>query len=256
MEVKIGLTHKCEIVAQGVEDPIEYVRVGKQLKALLDPYYAETFDPVDLKAQIDEIFEPYTGYEGELVFLEFLVGKNIKSEDTLIVTETEFNKYKYALPDDGLYVYYKLAIQKKEYLGDKYNSKIYYDNGKIMLGDEEIKDPSALVDYLTQTGVGILDYCEELVFSLCKLEHCVFNIQKQILASQLRTCGSSSKCDKNTSLRDQRNFLFISLSVLKHLISEEKYDEAEEILESLNSCGSLCKNIKEATKDCGCGSKN
>lgn len=254
MEVKIGITHNCELLVQGVEDSLEYVRIGDQLKELLDPYYAETFDPKELKAKVDEIMAPCTDYEGEVVFLEFVTGKDLDSSKTLVITEKEFNTYKYKLPKDGLYVYYKLAIQKKEYLYNEYDKKIYYDNGKVIYKNREIKDPSELIDYLTLTGVGILDYCEEAIFSLCNFEHCVFEIEKQILSQSLKTCGSVD-CDKNKSLRDQRNFLFISLAVLKHLISEEKYDDVEEILEALSSCGSLCKDLKNSSKGCNCGTE-
>lgn len=250
MEVKIGLTHKCEILAEGVEDSLEYVRIGNQLKTLLDPYYADTFDPTALKTKVDEILAPCYDYAGEVVFIEFLTGEDIESKNTLIITENEFNKYKYKLPKDGLYVYYKVAIQKKEYIGQDYTKKIYYDNGKIMLSETEIKDPSELINYLTQTGMGILDYCEEPVFSLCCLEHCAFNVQKEILKKQVGNCGID--CEKNLVLKDQRNFLFISLYVLQHLISEEKYDEAEEILKRISSCGSLCNHVQKPINDCNC----
>lgn len=224
MEVKIGLTHKCEILVEGLDDSLTLA------KDVLAPC---SYD-----------------YSGEVVFIEFLTGKDLDSSKTIVVTENEFNRYKYSLPADGLFVYYKVAIQKKKYLGKDYIKKIYYDNGKIMLKDKEIKDPSELVNYLTQTGMGILDFCEEPVFSLCKLEHCAFELQKEILKKQVSTCGL--ECNKNLNLKSQRNFLFISLYVLQHLVSEEKYDEAEEILEKVSTCGSLCKNIKNSTNDCGC----
>ena len=252
MEVKVGLSHGCEIIVRGTEDTREYVRIGDQLRELLEPYYAETFDAKALKEKVDQIMAPCMDYAGEVVFVEFLTSDHVESTKTLVITEDEFNVYRYSLPEDGLYVYYKVAIQKKEFLGDEYEKKIYYDNGKIMYKNQEIKDPSELVDYLTQTGVGILDYCEEPVFSLCQLEHCVFEVEKNLLSSGMKSCGSS-KCDKNLDARDQRNFLFISLAVLRHLISEEKYDDAEEILEALSSCGSLCKNLMKTSKGCNCG---
>lgn len=251
MEVKIGITHNCGLLVQGIEDSLEYARIGNQLKELLDPYYSDTFSTEDLRKKVNQILEPCYDYKGEIVFIEFITGKDIDSAKTMVITESEFNTYRYPLEKDGLYVYYKLAIQKKEYLGDKYMDKIYYDNGKIIYKDNEIKDPSELINYLTLTGVGILDYCEEAVFSLCKLEHCVFEIQRQILKSGLKTCGLND-CDKLKTIKDQRNFLFISLAVLKHLISEEKYDDAEEILEALSSCGSLCKELKASSNDCNC----
>ena len=169
MEVKIGITHNCELLVQGTEDSLEYVRIGNKLKELLDPYNSETLSTEELRDEVNLILEPCTDYEGEVVFLEFVTGKDIDSSKNLIITEKEFNTYKYSLPKDGLYVYYKIALQKKEYMGDEYINKIYYDNGKIMYKDQEIKDPSELIDYLTLTGVGILDYCEEIIFSLCKL---------------------------------------------------------------------------------------
>lgn len=250
MEVQVSLTHKCELLAVGMEDPSEYVRIGNQLKTFLDPYVAETFDSKELYSQIKEILAPCTDYQGELVFIEFVVGEDVDSSKTMVITENEFNKYKYQLPHDGLYVYYKVAISKKEFLGEEYATKIYYDNGKIMFNNSEIKDPSELIDYLTQTGKGILDYCEESVFSLCRLEHCSFELERKVLEAGLGTCGIV--CEKSINLKNQRNFLFISLYVLKHLISEEKYDEAENILKRLNTCSFLCKNMNPKFKNCNC----
>ena len=42
MEIKIGITHNCELLVQGTEDSLEYVRIGNKLKELLDPYNSET----------------------------------------------------------------------------------------------------------------------------------------------------------------------------------------------------------------------
>ena len=94
MEVKIGITHNCELLVQGTEDSLEYVRIGNKLKELLDPYNSETLSTEELRDEVNLILEPCTDYEGEVVFLEFVTGKDIDSSKNLIITEKELNTYK------------------------------------------------------------------------------------------------------------------------------------------------------------------
>jgi len=49
MEVKIGITHNCELLVQGTEDSLEYVRIGNELKELLDPYSSDTLTTEELR---------------------------------------------------------------------------------------------------------------------------------------------------------------------------------------------------------------
>ena len=84
MEVKIGITHNCELLVQGTEDSLEYVRIGNKLKELLDPYNSETLSTEELRDEVNLILEPCTDYEGEVVSEEVEVELRIYvSEDDL-----------------------------------------------------------------------------------------------------------------------------------------------------------------------------
>lgn len=258
MKVRVGLTHNCELLAQEVPqdqiDDYKYLQFEAELKALEDPCEVGNFDLASIKENINSVLDPCYEDRDKVVYVEFLVSSHISPEATLKITEDQFEEYKMKLPSDGMYIYYKLMVYKKGSLDTElYKNKVYYDgsdNG-FYYNDKKISRIEDLLLYLDQTGV-FAGFYEELVFSLCKLEHCVFNLQKKSLLPLLKFCGKNT-CDESKNDKNQRNFLFISLEVLKHLIDEEKYEEAEEILDSLSSCNSICKDISNNNSNCGCG---
>ena len=88
----------------------------------------------------------------------------------------------------------------------------------------------------------------ENIFSICKLRKCTIAQEKLAIEEFLSTCNKRN-CNKRSSQQPVRDVLLISIFVLEHLISQEKYLEAERILESLDSCRNLCGNN---IKTCNC----
>ena len=89
---------------------------------------------------------------------------------------------------------------------------------------------------------------EEEIFSICHLRKCAIAQEKQAIEEFLSTCHKRN-CNKKSSEQSTRDILLISIFVLEYLISENKYLEAERILESLGSCEDLCYNN---IKTCNC----
>lgn len=256
MKVKVGITHNCELLAKELpEEQInyyKYLRLEAELFKILEPCPDEEFDAPSLQDKIDSVLDPCHKERSKVVYVEFLSSPHVTPNSTIKITDNQFEEYRIKLPTDGLYVYYKLMIYKENSLNDDQKKRIYYNENdkKLYYNKKEILDIETLLVYLDYTG-STLDFYEEPVFSLCKLEHCVFNLQRKSLLPIIKFCGRNT-CEENKLEKDQRTFLFISLQVLQHLISEEKYAEAEEILESLSSCNSLCKDLN-TNSNCGCG---
>lgn len=90
---------------------------------------------------------------------------------------------------------------------------------------------------------------QKVVFSVCKLQKCLVNLQKQIIDNP----KSCNECSSTSSVRYRRDFLLSALYVLDYLKDRRNYDEAQRIIDNISGCGSLCEDLTN-NNDCGCGS--
>lgn len=234
---------------------------------------------INVNNECEIVASDSTQYNNDnLVLVEFLCyAAYDDDEDSLIpikgskkVSQVSGNQtervYKYKTNYDGHYLYAKYGIYKVESLlidsVYQIKDKIFYYNDKIYLGKanvsnlNDIVSNSALISnwYKLQEYVGdkIQYYSNIDLFTICKLEHCLFELQKQSLFEKIANC-SKLNCEKNQEIKDIRDFLFVSVYILNHLIDEFKYLEAQRILESLSACGQLCgHNDFTSNKNCNC----
>ncbi len=175
------------------------------------------------------------------IFIEFLVGNNIDSKSTLKATE-KYEDYSYDIKD-GFFTYYKLEISKTSN-----GNNLYYNNNTLYYKGEEVTDFKELITQLELTNIGIYDAFYKDIFSYCKLEKCVIELQRKAIFDGLKNCNIG-KCDSET--KKQRDFLYISLVVVENLVCQKKFLEAETILDGITSCNSLCNDHKLLT-NCNC----
>lgn len=129
-----------------------------------------------------------------------------------------------SIKKDGGYTYYKFTSESDDYQA-VYNS--YKENAN-----------------------NISNYCEKIIFSFCKLQNCLVYLQRQILNNPY----SCLECGVDASTRYKRDFLLSALYTLNYLVKIKRYDEAQRIINNLDSCGGLCSQSKLTNKeDCGCG---
>lgn len=110
-----------------------------------------------------------------------------------------------------------------------------------------------LVDELLSASEnwGCLELQKEDIFSLCQFEQCLSRLQKETIADGLMSSGNKICLDKS-KLVEQREFMFITHSVLKTLIHQERYEQAQQLLDDVTlKCGGLCKT-QTLRKSCGC----
>ena len=246
MKVNVDITKNCKLVAQGVD---EKKKVYMEFYRLLHPCEV---DVESLNNELNDILNPCeTIYDGKTVYVEFVIYENGNSG--FYISENLDNEFVFDLPKDGLYAYYKIKIYKKEYIEDATNNKFYYDD-KIMFGNEEIINPEDIINKL-DISYGIIDYYEHPIFSLCKLENCILSLEKNTILNESNDYLGTANCNKNDQIKKQRDFLFITLFVLKNLICQERFVEAKEVLDSISSCESLCENLKNTKSNCGCNGR-
>lgn len=232
---------------------------------------------INLNDDCEIIVSDTTQYPTDLsniVFIEFLCYQSYDDdEDTIlpierskVINKTLNRSYRYKTGYDGYYKYSKYGIYSLEGLLQDglylIKDKIFIYNDKIYLGIANIADINTVTSNATlftnwndlrkYIGDKINYFSNIDLFTICKLEHCLFELEKKTLFDKLSKC-SKLDCEDYTKVHDIRDFLFVSVFVLHWLIRHFKYLEAQRILESLATCGELCgSNNFISNKNCNC----
>lgn len=234
----------------------------------------------------------YNDYGGELQYLrdrskhvsiEFLTDvdglvmrdtinleKGLRSRSELLDGNTSV----FHFPKDGTFTYYKFLVPYlfhmcKDDVFNVYHQTFYHD-GKFYYSEfvdtldirEDIGGIDAAIHEILRNSNEI-DISElwkyqgtqtfsfqKNIFSVCKLQKCLVNLQREILNNP----NSCMECGMESSLRFKRDFLLSALYVFDYLKDTNNYDEAQRILDNMNSCGSyLCGDGTNDKSDCGCG---
>lgn len=221
MEVNALINGNCELV---ISPEISYI--DDELQAIIDPCNR--------------------GWTN--TYVEFLLNPDINPKETLCINPIR-GYYTYALPDDGLYVYYCIRTINESEISEGFKG-LYYNriSKKLIFNNEEVTDLRELATLLQSLGKadGVEDYIEKGVFSICSLKKCITKLQKQAILNCKK--GLCQKADQSSQMRD---FLFVSVYVLEALICQERFIEALDMLKSLQTCTSICKT-GESKKGCGC----
>ena len=96
---------------------------------------------------------------------------------------------------------------------------------------------------------------EKNTFSICYLSKCFVTLCNEILNMNLLKCKS-----KNADLDNlifKRDFVWMTINVIKYSVSLGQYAEAQRILEQVNTCNGFCDSInnkyKTLNRSSGCG---
>lgn len=137
-----------------------------------------------------------------------------------------------------------LSQYKSIYICD--NDQLYkYENGAltetdidILLADEALKSSNI---WMT----------EKDAFVLFNLWQCYLNYCKKMLEGE---CSQDSKCHGcDDELTKNRNLIWIFLNALQYYVKFGEMQKAQEFLENISGCNSLCSNEMFSKEyDCGC----
>lgn len=197
-------------------------------------------------------------YDPSFVYLEFVVSDYNDTYSSACISEFS-DVYKFRLKEDGLYMYYRLKIPTKTSLASTdLTDRLYFDDtvGIVMLGDKEVTCSEQLHEIIDsdfpESKYGFAEFIEYPVFSICRISACLENMQRKFIFTW-NSNNESTMCKRNSDdNKAERDFLFSTIFVLKTLIKHRKYEEALRILNTVNSCNSICKNTYTSKNSCGC----
>lgn len=104
------------------------------------------------------------------------------------------------------------------------------------------------LELITRNCVGTsISHETTCFFSICKLWDCYINLCKEIFNNTNYTCKISQV---DTYARD---FVWMTLNIIKYHIEKGNLIEAQRLLEGVNGCGGFCQNTNNSLKSTGCG---
>lgn len=166
------------------------------------------------------------------------------------------------LTDDGLYHYQKLIIPYKDNISSAIE-RLYYHDGKIYHVDS---DSNTVVEYEinADTFDELYDLTVEYQFNNCyyasmdtfsiyNMVKCYVLKEKERINNYFKNdCGHNCKYS-NSQLDMEVDILLSAIMVLEDLVSKGFFFEAQRILNGFDTCGGLCRDVKNNLKGCGCG---
>lgn len=231
---------------------------------------------------------PYETWTTDLVnhvVLEFIVynKEEAPKEDSIVIMPIKTHKdYFYLrrsapiqLSRDGNWHYYKLIVPCLEHLLDDasglYNvdEETFYYNGEFYIGPENNTGIPKLytIEEAVAASTKSRDYLaiykyngsqtfifQQNVFSVCKLNRCLVNLQRQLINDLTKSCKFKS-CAVQQELKLKCDLLLSAVSVLEYLIDSKNFTEAQRIIDNLSTCNSICGDDVDDfdTNSCGCG---
>lgn len=167
----------------------------------------------------------------------YLVLLNTETKDYSEILQWQ-GTFEFDMEKDGIY---KVCIIQ--------SSMGTLSNGILTIGNEEY-DSERFADVFASNVAAIgEDRFSEEIFCICNLKKCLLNLQMKAFQNALKNCGSR-KC-KDDEIKAQRDFLFMAVWLMEHLIEEGKEEKVREIYKSIQSCGSICNNLL-GSNNCGC----
>ena len=203
----------------------------------------------------------------KIVDKEILVHKDHCDKQFTVDGDTFTGKdiSEFQLSNDGKFTAYHLIVPTKEWVSKftteellaKYPYLYYYDEGlrrSLDGGKTSELVEQELVYQVNITGTSLLR-CKRSTFSICFLFKCYINYCKRVLDQQISKCITKDK-----DLLFKRDFVWMTINVIKYYIELGQLDEAQRLLEETMSCNGFCKSnmvnyslLNNTVSGCGCG---
>ena len=171
----------------------------------------------------------------------------------------------FEMSTDGLYRVTHIILPTNEWLLDAISKNgislytlIYYYNTTDKLFYKYISGTSTEVTIdellaVNPTSTNTIIRTDKNTFCTCRLNQCFYNLCKSLFGILPSKCAN--KVDENKSMIYNRDIIWMAINIIKYLIEQGQYYEAQRILEEVTQCGSICNNIvvdKNSGGGCGC----
>lgn len=170
----------------------------------------------------------------------------------------------FSLPNDGKYIVYHIILPTIEWINkfkpqdlySKYSFVYFYQDGAIKkTNDGETYTDVQYQELIQRNPVGTtIIKASKVDFSTCFLWKCFINYCKIIFKQNKNKC-----IVKDSDLIFKRDFVWMTINVIKYYIDLGQMEEAQRILEEVIYCNGFCTPtiiINQAhVQGCNCGSK-
>lgn len=170
----------------------------------------------------------------------------------------------YSSDKDGHYVFNHFIVPSLEWLQEQISSsntelltskQIFVTDGNDLyqyVSGELVKQNVQILQEINLENTTISGASRE-EFSICYLYQCYINLCKQIFE-----IGQIRCTNRNDDIQDlifKRDFLWMTINIIKYYVEFNQLEEAQRLLETVNFCGTFCEqnntNIKYSSR-CGC----
>ncbi len=184
----------------------------------------------------------------------------VVTHETDVVDESDFN-----FSTDGLYKVTHIILPTDAWLTSAiekngistYTLIYYYDTTtkSIYKYLNSVKTVSSIEELLevNASDTTTIIRADKNTFCLCRLNECFYKLCKALFSSLPAKCYN--KIDENKNMIYNRDLIWMAINIIKYLIEQSQYYEAQRILEEVTQCGSICSNIvvdKNSGGGCGC----
>lgn len=222
----------------------------------------------DSNEYVTETVEDATEYYQENKFkysetytVNIIQKNNIDKEEIVdcLITDhsSHLDEVYYKIPEDGFYTIHHLILPTKEWLEANLD-KIIDRNIYICDGESIFQYKEGELFETTPEELLTIDFSASTIsklsldqFSIYYLYDCYINICKQIFNSANLRCLEKSNIDPF-----KRDFLWMTINVIKYYVELNQLLEAQRLLEEINFCGGMCNGenvFEQQTSGCGCG---
>lgn len=138
-------------------------------------------------------------------------------------------------------------VENKYFILD---NEVYFSEADLSSVDKDslvlIEDYSVLLD----TEQSDIYSGKASIFSYCALKNCVLeHLKAEIQGFKKQGCDFGCIKQENYELK----FLLESLYAVEMLVDQNKLSDAQRVLDTVMSCGSVCGKEEIENTDCGCG---
>jgi hypothetical protein len=182
--------------------------------------------------------------------------------DTIIMNHAvHLDELHYPIPQDGTYTIYHFilptigwAANHKEDIDEliKRGHPVYVcdcDKMYYFTDSENYEEKSSDVMATVNIENTTISRVELTHFSICNLYSCFISLCKKIYEKATLRCLSKNDFG---DLQFSRDFVWMTINVIKYYIEKHQLKEAQRILEEINYCGGFC-NEQRMSMQTGCG---
>lgn len=168
------------------------------------------------------------------------------------------------IDQDGYYTIYHIILPSVDWLNNELTKdknitssdiNIYVTDGSKIYkyNKSELKEVEPKIISEINTENTTISKIESDQFIICKLFQCYINLCKSIFSNTNLKCLNKSNISELTYNRD---FLWMSINVMKYHIEKGFFNEAERVLENIDYCNGFCQQDINITNKSGCGCQN